>query len=66
MHSLPVAGKLANDLLVKEMNKTSKSTRAQRLVTFTLVVDDFGIKFKGDKHPNYLKIFWKNSKVTVD
>ena len=63
MHSLPQSGKLAHDLLKKHLDKadyfpvqfTSGLWRhVWRPVTFTLVVDDFGIKFTGDNHANHL------------
>ena len=38
MYGLPQAGKIANELLIKR---------------FTLVIDDFGIKFKGDEHATH-------------
>ena len=76
MYGLPAAGKLSNDLLVKRMSKAGyhscQYTRGLwkhmwRPVTFTLVVDDFGIKFVGDKHVNHLKKTpEKHYKITVD
>ena len=52
-----MAGKLANDLLIKRMSKHGYHLcqykpglwkHVWRPFTFTLVVDDFGIKFLGD------------------
>ena len=81
MYGLPQAGKIANDLLVKRMRKGGYHPcqftpglwrHVWRPVTFTLVVDDFGIKFQGDEHANHLKttleqwydvtVDWKGSK----
>ena len=64
MYGLPQAGKLANDLLVKRMQTAGYHPcqvtpglwkHVWRPVVFTLVVDDFGIKFEGDEHANHLK-----------
>ncbi len=64
MYGLPQAGLLANKLLGKLLNKhgyqQSKlvpglwqhDTRPQQ---FTLVVDDFGIKYVGKEHAQHLK-----------
>ena len=38
-----------------------------RPLTFTLVVDDFGVKFEADAHANHLsKTLKRNYNVTVD
>ena len=64
MYGLPQAGKLANDLLKKRLasagyhpcqHTTGLWTHVWRPVSFTLVVDDFGIKFVGNNHANHLK-----------
>ena len=64
MYGLPQAGKIANELLIKRMRKAGYHPcqftpglwrHVWRPVTFTLVVDDFGIKFKGDEHATHLK-----------
>jgi len=70
MYGLPAAGKLSNDLLVKRMSKAGYHPcqytpglwkHVWRPVTFTLVVDDFGIKFVGDEHANHLKKTLENT-----
>ena len=59
MYGLPQAGKIANDLLKKRLAEfgyhETKYTPGlwkhnTRPVHFTLVVDDFGIKFVGEEH----------------
>ena len=54
MYGLPQAGRIANQLLVKRMRKAGYHPcqftpglwrHVWRPITFTLVVDDFGIKF---------------------
>ena len=63
MYGLPEEDKIANDLLKKHLYKAgyypSQFTQGLwrnvwRPITFTLVVDDFGIKFEGDIHANHL------------
>lgn len=75
MYGLQMAGKLANNLLVKRMSKagyhpcqyTPAWKHAWRSITFTLVAEDFGIKFKGKEHANHLKrSLDKHYEVTVD
>ena len=76
MYGLPQAGKIANDLLTKRL-KAAGYHKCQftpglwkhvwRPVTFTLVVDDFGIKFVGDNNANHLKnTLQKFYDITVD
>ena len=64
MYGLPQAGLLANQLLEKRLNKhgyhQSKLvpglwTHDWRPVQFTLVVDDFGVKYVGKEHALHLK-----------
>ena len=64
MYVLPQAGKIANDLLQKRLKEygyyqcqytPGLYKHVWRPVTFTLVVDDFGVKFVGDQHANHLK-----------
>ena len=64
MYGLPQAGKIANDLLQKRLKEHGYHQcqftpglykHVWRPVTFTLVVDDFGVKFVGDQHANHLK-----------
>ena len=76
MYGLPMAGKLANDLLRERLKTAGYDPceftpglwkHAWRPMTFTLVVDDFGIKVEGDTHANHLVQTlkrWYN--VTVD
>jgi hypothetical protein len=64
MYCLPQSGLLANKLLEKRLNK--HGYRQSELVPglckhntqpiqFTLVVDNFGVKYVGEKHANHLK-----------
>ena len=64
MYGLPQAGLLANDLLEKRLNK--RGYRQSKLVPglwkhewrpvqFTLMVDDFGVKYVGKEHTLHLK-----------
>jgi len=64
MYGLPQAGLLANKLLKKRLNK--HSYRQSKLVLglwkhdtwpiqFTLVVDNFGVKYVGEEHTQHLK-----------
>ena len=76
MYGLPEAGKIANDLLKTRLNKAGyyPSQFTPGLwrhvwipIKFTLVVDDFGIKFEGDMHANHLvKTLKNNYDVTTD
>ena len=63
MYGLTQSGKLAHDLLNKSFGEAGYFSvqftsglwqHVWRPVTFTLVVDDFGIKFPGDTHANQL------------
>jgi hypothetical protein len=63
MHGLPHAGILANQLLRKRLAPhgytEAKYTPAlwqhdTRPITFTLVVDDFGMKYLGNEHTQHL------------
>ena len=63
MYGLPEAGKIANDLLKKRLDKAgyypSQFTpglwrHVWRPITFKLVVDDFGIKFEGNVHAKHI------------
>ena len=64
MYGLPQSGLLANELLEKQLNK--HGYRQSKLVPglwrhntgpvqFTLVVDNFRVKFVGEEHANHLK-----------
>ena len=76
MYSLPQSGLLANELLEKRLNKHGyqQSKLVPRLwkhnwqpIQFTLVVDDFGVKYVGEKHALQLKQkLEKNYKFTIE
>ena len=76
MYGLPQAGLLANELLEKRLNakgyKQSKLVpglwkHEWRPIQFTLVVDDFGVKYVGEEHANHLKdTLLEHYKVTTD
>eukprot|EP00804_Cyclotella_cryptica_P028785 CCRYP_018721-RB/>CCRYP_018721-RB protein AED:0.41 eAED:0.41 QI:0/0/0/1/0/0/3/0/816 len=76
MYGLPQAGLLANELLEKRLNAhgyhQSKLVpglwkHIWRPIQFTLVVDDFGIKYIGDDHPQHLlKVLQEHYTVTTD
>jgi hypothetical protein len=64
MYGLPQAGILANELLQRRLAQdgyrpTSHThgflTHDTRPITFSLVVDDFGIKYVGQEHADHLK-----------
>jgi hypothetical protein len=64
MHGIPQSGLLVNKLIEKQLNKhgyrQSKLVPGlwrhnTRLVQFTLVVDNFGVKYVGEEHANHLK-----------
>ena len=76
MYGLPQSGLLANEILEKRLNKRGyqQSTLVTglwkhdwRLIQFTLVVDDFGVKIVEEKHALHLKQTLKeNYKVTTE
>ena len=76
MYGLPQAGLIANELLKKRLTKAGYYDcpftpglywHAWRPITFALVVDNFGVKFKGDDHANHLiKTLEKHYDVTID
>ena len=76
MYGLPQAGLLANQLLEKRLNKhgyyQSKIIHGlwkhkTRLIQFTLVVDDFGVKYVGKEHADHFKrVLEEHYKVTAD
>jgi hypothetical protein len=76
MYGLPQAGLLANELLEKRLNKhgyyQSKLVPGSwkhktRPMQFTLVVDDFGVKYVGREHAEHLKqVLEEHYKVTAD
>ena len=64
MYCLPQAGLLANELLEQRLNKRGYRqsklvpclwTHDWRPVQFTLVVDNFGVKYVGEEHVIHLK-----------
>ncbi len=76
MYGLPQAGLLANELLEKHLNKhgyrQSKLVPGlwkhdTRPIQFTLVVDNFGVKYIGEEHAQHLKNTLKEHyKLTCD
>ena len=76
MYGLPQAGLLANELLEKRLNKhgyfQSKLVpglwkHKSRPIQFTLVVDDFGVKYVRKEHADHLKrVLEEHYKVTTD
>ena len=76
MYGLPQAGLLANELLEKRLNENGY--RQSKLVPglwkhdwqpiqFTLVVDDFGVKYVGEEHAKHLQAtLERHYKVTQD
>ncbi len=64
MYGLSQSGLLANKLLEKRLNKHGYRQRKlvpglwkhnTRPIQFTLVVDNFGVKYVGEEHANHLK-----------
>ena len=76
MYELPQSGLLANELLEKRLNKhgygQSKLVPGlwkhdTRPIQFTLVVDNFGVKYVGEEHAQHLKNTLKEHyKLTCD
>ena len=76
MYGLPQVGKIAHKILKKRLAKAgyypSQFTpglwkHVWRTITFTLVVDDFGIKVEGKNHANHLvSTLKKYYGITVD
>ena len=78
MYGLPQAGILANELLEKRLNKHGYFQSPQipglwahvsRPISFTLVVDDFGVKYVGEEHVHHLMGVLTNNKqyeITTD
>jgi hypothetical protein len=69
MYGLPQSGIIANKLLRKQLkphdyyevvNTPGLWKHESRPVIFTLVVDDFGIKYTGDEHAHHLIDTLKN------
>ena len=76
MYCLPHSGLLANELLEKRLNKRGYQQRKLvpglwkhecKPIQFTLVVDDFGVKYVGKEHALHLKqTLDKNCKLTTE
>ena len=76
MYGLPQAGLIANELLEKRLNQhgyfQSKLvpglwTHKTRPICFTLVVDDFGVKYVGEEHAKHLQqVLELHYKVSAD
>jgi hypothetical protein len=76
MYGLPQSGLIANELLEKRLNKhgyfQSKFvpglwTHISRPISFTLVVDDFGVKYVGKAHALHLQsVIEEHYKVSAD
>jgi hypothetical protein len=76
MYGLPQAGKLAHDLLQECLvkhgyapipNTTCLWTHTTRPITFTLVVNDFGVKYIGKENAEHFKTALKeNHTVSTD
>ena len=76
MYGLPHGGLIANQLLEKRLNKhgyfQSKLvpglwTHKTRPIQFSLVVDDFGVKYVGEEHAKHLEnVLKEHYKVTCD
>lgn len=76
MYGLPQLGILANELLEKRLNKhgyhQSKLVpglwkHETKPIHVTLIVDDFGVKYKGQQHAKHLKtVLEEQYKVTLD
>ena len=76
MYGLAEAGVLANKLISSHLEREgyyqcqftpSLWRHTWRPITFTLVVDDFGVKFEGDCHANHLKkCLEKHYEVSID
>ena len=76
MYGLPQSGLLANELLEKRLNRhgyrQSKFVPGlwkhdKRPIQFTLVVDDFGVKYVGEEHAKHLqRVLEEHYKLTCD
>jgi hypothetical protein len=76
MYGLPQAGILAQELLEKQLNEHDYSqskvvpglwTHKIRPISFTLVVNDFGVKYVGKEHAMHLiSILNENYKISED
>ena len=76
VYGLPQSGKLANDLLKKRLETAGYYEAATtpglwlhkwRPILFTLIVDDFGIEYVGERHANHLRdVLKKHYEITED
>jgi hypothetical protein len=76
MYGLPQAGILAQELLEKQLNNHSYSqnkavlglwTHKTQPISFTLVVNDFGVKYIGKEHAMHLiSILKQHYKISED
>jgi hypothetical protein len=76
MYGLPQAGLLTNELLKQPLNKHGYSQsklvpglwkHVMRPILFTLVVDDFGVKYVGKEHVDHLMtVLQEHYQVKVD
>jgi hypothetical protein len=76
MYSLPQAGRIANDELVLHLaahgyiqaeHTPGIFSHETRPISFTLVVDDFGVKYIGKEHAEHLRdVIDSKYKVTTD
>ena len=76
MYGLPQAGRIANDELVPHLaehgyiqaeHTPGLFTHLTRPIAFTLVVDDFGVKYVGREHAEHLReVIASKYKMTVD
>ena len=76
MYGLPQSGLLANELLEKRLNKNGYHQNKLvpglwkhkwRPVQFTLVVENFGVKYAGKEHAMHLKqTLQENYTVTIE
>ena len=66
MHGLPQSGLLANELLEERLSKQGY-WQSKLGTQFLLVVDNFGVKYRGEEHALHLKkALESNYKVTTD
>jgi len=76
MYGLPQAGRIANDELVPHLaahgyiqaeHTPGLFTHESRPISFTLVVDDFGVKYVGKEHAEHLRdVIASKYKMTTD
>ena len=76
MYGLPQAGRISHDALVKHLDpygyhpsrkKRGPWKHKSLLINFTLVVNDFGVKYSGNENDLYLKAELEDKyKVTTD